>query len=189
MAPILGIWASSKSTVAADTGAMFPLQVVTVGSTSVADITFSNIPTTGYSHLQLRSFIFGTSGTAQGSVNVQFNGDTGSNYAFHLLQGDGSTATAYGIGSSSNGRYFGYAGGIRTTFATAGVVDILDYANTNKYKTMRGICGNDFNGSGEVQLSSSLWMNTNAITSIRVWNSSMNLAQYSQFALYAVKGA
>lgn len=169
-----------------DPGAMIPIATVTVGSTSVADVTFSSIPNT-YEHLQIRSFIFGTSSTAQGSMNVQFNSDTGSNYAFHLLQGYGTGVDAYGAASSSNGRYFGYRGGIRDTYATAGVVDILDYANTNKYKTIRGLCGNDFNGSGEIQLSSSLWMNTNAVTSIKIWNSSMNLAQYSSFALYGIK--
>lgn len=185
--PILGIFASAV-TGGVSTTSFESIATVTVGSTSVADITFSSIPAT-YTHLQIRSFILGTSSTAQGSVNVQFNGDTGSNYAFHLLQGNGSVTTAYGVASSSNGRYFGYFGGIRDTYATAGVVDILDYANTNKYKTMRGLCGNDFNGSGEIQLSSSLWMNTNAITSIRIWNSAMNLAQYSHFALYGIKAA
>lgn len=183
--PILGIIASSLPAVTTDYES---IATVTVGGTSVADISFTSIPAT-FTHLQIRSFIFGTSSTAQGSMNVQFNSDTGANYAFHLLQGNGASVVAYGAASSNNGRYFGYAGGIRDTYATTGVVDILDYANTNKYKTMRGLCGNDFNGSGEIQLSSSLWMNTNAITSIRIWNSSMNLAQYSHFALYGIKGA
>ena len=171
-----------------DTGAMFPLQVVTVGTTSVSNITFTNIPST-YTHLQLRTFLFGVNATATGSINVQFNSDTGSNYAFHLLNGSGSAAAAYGAASSGNGRFFGYGGGIRTLYATAGVVDILDYANTNKYKTMRGLAGNDFNGSGEIQLSSSLWQNTNAITSIKIYGSDQNFGQYSTIALYGIKGA
>jgi len=41
MSPILGIWASSKAVSAADTGAMFPLQVITVGATAVSSVTFS----------------------------------------------------------------------------------------------------------------------------------------------------
>jgi len=164
-----------------DPGAMIPIATTTVGSTSVTNIEFTSIPNV-YEHLQLRVFLFGVNATATGSINVQFNSDTGSNYAFHLLQG-------YGAASSSNGRFFGYRGGIRTTYATAGVVDILDYSNTNKYKTMRGLVGNDFNGSGEIQLSSSLWQNTNTITSIKIYGSDQNFGQHSTIALYGIKRA
>jgi hypothetical protein len=54
---------------------------------------------------------------------------------------------------------------------------------------MRGLVGNDFNGSGEIQLSSSLWQNTNAITSIKIYGSDQNFGQYSQIALYGIKVA
>jgi len=171
-----------------DPGAMIPIATTTVGSTSVTNIEFTSIPNV-YEHLQLRVFLFGVNATATGSINVQFNSDTGSNYAFHLLQGYGAGVDAYGAASSSNGRFFGYRGGIRTTYATAGVVDILDYSNTNKYKTMRGLVGNDFNGSGEIQLSSSLWQNTNAITSIKIYGSDQNFGQHSTIALYGIKRA
>ena len=185
--PILGILASSiTGGLVTDSGAMFPIRSYVVPSAGAANVEFTSIPAT-YTHLQLRTFIFGVDATPTGSINVQFNTDTGSNYAFHLLQGYGAGVDAYAGASASNGRFFGYRGGIRTTYATAGVVDILDYANTNKYKTMRGLAGNDFNGSGEIQLSSSLWQNTNAITSIKVYSSSQNFGQYSSFALYGVK--
>jgi hypothetical protein len=69
-------------------------------------------------------------------------------------------------------------------------MDILDYANTNKYKTVRTLSGYDLNNAtyGALRSYSGLWMNTNAITSIKFYADGVNLAQYSQFALYGIKG-
>jgi len=69
------------------------------------------------------------------------------------------------------------------------VIDILDYANTNKYKTSRNLAGYDNNSGGRVSLNSGNWRNTNAITSITLTCRSDNFQQYSQFALYGIKGA
>jgi predicted patatin/cPLA2 family phospholipase len=71
----------------------------------------------------------------------------------------------------------------------AGVIDILDYANTNKYKTVRALSGHDNNGSGYVNFESGLWMSTSAITSIKLFTAGNVYAQYTQFALYGIKGA
>jgi hypothetical protein len=74
------------------------------------------------------------------------------------------------------------------------IVDILDYANTNKYKTVRVLSGVDFNGTlagygGYVGPLSGNWRNTSAITSIKINAQTGNFTQYSQFALYGIKGA
>jgi hypothetical protein len=68
------------------------------------------------------------------------------------------------------------------------VVDVLDYANTNKYKTVRALQGFDSNGDGRIYLGSNLWKNTNAVTSITLTAFSGNFVQYSHFALYGIKG-
>ena len=190
MSPILGIWASASAASRADTGAMFPLQVITVGAAGASSITFTNIPAT-YSHLQIRC-IARHSGSGSGGDNIymQFNNDTGTNYKSHFLYGNGSSASA-GVGGSND---VNFAARIPTNAASssifgAGVIDILDYANTNKYKTSRVLSGHDQNGSGEIFFFSGLWLNTNAITSIKLYSSGVNQIQYSQFALYAVKGA
>ena len=69
------------------------------------------------------------------------------------------------------------------------IIDILDYANTNKYKTFRSLVGSDTNDTnGAVGLASGSWRSTSAITSITLSNNvSGNLAQYSSFALYGIK--
>jgi hypothetical protein len=100
---------------------------------------------------------------------ARFSGDAATVYGGHALAGDGSAAF------SSN--YLGYdaweIGAIPAASTTANVfgshiVDILDYANTNKFKTIRSILGYDANGSGVVSLRSGLWRNTAAITAISI---------------------
>jgi hypothetical protein len=69
------------------------------------------------------------------------------------------------------------------------IIDILDYANTSKYKTQRGLGGADLNGSGYISFNSGNWRNTNAITSISLTPLyGSQFAQYSSFALYGIKG-
>ena len=183
MAPILGIWASSKSTVAADTGAYFPLQVITVGSAGASYVEFTNIPST-YTHLQVRGISMHPS--ADG-LSGRINGDTGTNYTYHEIYGTGSAAGAQAETGKTALLEFG--GSPNTTSPGAYIIDFLDYANTNKYKTVRTLAGADANGSGTVRLVSQLWLNTNAITSLRFYGSGSNLSQYTQFALYGVKSA
>jgi len=178
--PILGIVASSNyQRVAPDTGAMFPLGMVQVGSGGSASISFTSIPST-YKHLQLRIML----PTVGDETAMRFNSDSGSNYSRHGLFGNGATASAYG---ATNQTYDGLSDS--STQPNVIITDILDYANTNKYKTTRTLSGRDQNGSGVVALRSGSWRNTNAITAITltVTNSS-NFPQYSSFALYGIKG-
>jgi hypothetical protein len=184
MAPILGIWASSKATTAADTGAMFPLQVITVGPAGASEVNFTNIPGT-YTHLQIRGI---APGSNDSDVWIRFNSDTGSNYAAHRIYGDGSSVSAGANTTSTKIDTAARTSGSSSIPAPA-VIDILDYANTNKYKTLRSLFGWDNNGSGYIMFSSGLWMNTSAITSIKLFPQVGSFQQYAQFALYAVKGA
>jgi hypothetical protein len=185
--PILGIIASSFRSAAGPEGAYDSLATVTVPSGGVASIEFAGIPT-GYKHLQVRGIARGTTADTSVLLRIQLNSDTGSNYARHNITGDGSSASATNDASQT----VGGVGNISAANATASifgtvVCDILDYANTNKYKTIRSLAGNDRNGSGVVGLFSSLWMNTNAISTIKLFPAAANFAEYSTFALYGIK--
>jgi hypothetical protein len=178
------------SGVAAATNSYESIATTTVGSGGSASITFSSIPAT-YQHLQLR--ILGRSDRTvvnNDYLEVTFNGDTGANYSFHQLLGDGASASA-NSGTSQNNLLVSR---IATTTGSASifggiVLDILDYDDTNKYKTTRSLGGADQNGSGLIYFNSGLWMNTAAITSITIKPSSaFNFVQYSQIALYGIKG-
>ena len=183
MSPILGIYASQISGhLFAPSGAYDSIATSTVGSGGAASITFSSIPST-YTHLQVRAIGKPTSAGGQ-EILFTLNGDTGSNYNSHQLYGSGSSAVANAKGTSANGWVTYWDNAQFGPF----VMDVLDYKNTNKYTTTRSLGGHDLNGSGFILFRSGLWMNTAAVTSISIFASSGNLAEYSQFALYGIKG-
>jgi hypothetical protein len=182
-APFAGAIAGSYESIATTT--------VGVGGTST--ITFSSIPST-FKHLQIRAIGRTANAVTADQAKLQMNSDTStSSYAFHQLIGDGASATAAGYGS---GIVAGIVPVIRFTGASATasifgvtVFDILDYTSTAKYKTVRCLTGYDSNGSGQMQLTSGVWLSTSAVTSLDItMQGSGNFVQYSSFALYGIKG-
>lgn len=180
---------------ALDNNYMEPIATTLVGSGGVNNITFSDIPQ-GYKHLQIRAICLSASGGAT-DMKMQFNSDAGTNYSYHSLYGSGSAAGAtagtttsriiIGANGSGNSSYSNY-------FA-ANIIDILDYSNTNKYKTVRALSGFDTNNATTninnetISLSSGLWQSTLAVNSITLANDTgVNFVQYSRFSLYGVKG-
>lgn len=155
------------------------------GTGSSGTITFSSIPGT-YQHLQLRFRVLNTS-TASSFLRYQINSDTGSNYAIHRIDGDGSAAAAAGATSVAYGQ--ASLGTPDADKPYVGILDFLDYASTTKNKTVRGFWGRDTNGGGNLALSSALWLNTNAINSITFFWSANNFTTSSTVALYGIKGA
>jgi hypothetical protein len=193
MSPILGIIASSR--LVAST-AYQSIATVTVGGGGAADVTFSSIPST-FTHLQIRAFAQTNRGTfGRDEVKVQVgNGsiDTGSNYSWHMLYGDGTTASAPNAGvSNSFGKLAEVGTGVGSAFGAI-VFDILDYTNINKYKTIRSLGGGDHNGliatyGGSIAVYSTLWQSTSAINTIKVFPvNGTQFNQYSSFALYGIK--
>jgi hypothetical protein len=190
--------AASSSLTLASIGKYESIESVTLTS-ATSTISFTSIPAT-YTHLQIIG-IGRTTNTADPATCpnadflMRFNGDTGSNYAFHLLYGNTSSATGYALASQTYmfaGRLTNSAA-IASNFGTS-VIDILDYKNTNKNKVVRILTGTDNNGTGSfsgfASLESGLWSNTAAITSITLLpTSSANFTQYSSFALYGIKGS
>lgn len=160
----------------------------TLPNSSSYGYTFSSVPQT-FTHLQLRISAknVATSGTND-QIWIQFNSDTGNNYAHHRLTGDGSSAASSGT-ASTGAAYLGFTptntSGYANMFGGI-VIDILDYTNTNKNKTIRCLNGYDLNGAGLVGLHSAVWLSTAAINTILI---SSNVNQYitgSRFDLYGI---
>ena len=168
-------------------GAFDALSTVTVPSGGLASLTFAAIPNT-YKHLQIRAIAKDSQASASHSLRMQFNSDTGSNYTYHALTGDGSSASAGALTSQTNlfpGFVMGTTG---TNVFAVSIHDILDYANVSKNKVIRTLSGVDNNGSGNIGLFSGLWINTNAINSVTILPAaSTNFTEFSQFTLYGVK--
>jgi hypothetical protein len=176
--PILGILASSRPAFEL-VGSYDSLATVTSdGSTGI--VTFAGIPST-YKHLQLR-YIARSSSGADGYITL--NGSTSASRR-HWVSGDGSAA---GASSDALGYVVPTAGSSdAANIMGVGVIDILDYANTNKNKVTRTLGGIDKNGSGYVILYSGLWITTSAISSFSITAASGNWTTATTFALYGIK--
>ena len=175
----------------ASSGSFESISTVNVTS-NTANITFSSIPQT-YTHLQFRFIVRTNRGNSEDAFRITINGDTtAANYNAHALYGDGANDNVQEINTG-----VGWAGYYPTDSTSsvfgAGTMDFLDYANTNKAKVMRHLGGYDNNNGtpkGYITFSSSLWTSTAAINSIVfTFDSGSSFTQYSQFALYGIKGA
>jgi hypothetical protein len=172
--------------VAASTNSYESIMTTTVGAGGTSTITFSSIPST-YKHLQIRAMALRTTNPG---MTMSINGDTtAANYPEHILYGDGSSAGAAFVNSGYAGYVWGINDQASSTAPAVAIIDILDYTNTNKYKTFRSLNGADKNGSGNITFSSGFNSAiTAAITSISFSGNGANFNQYSSFALYGIKG-
>lgn len=163
--------------------------IATVTGSGQTTLTFSSIPST-YTSLQIRYAIKPATGTGE-ALRLQLNGDTGLNYSRHALAGNGSTANASGSASGTFTWGGDNAAGTQTSgYPYVGLIDIHDYASTTKNKTVRTFVGTDSNSAGGVSLTSGVWLNTAAITSVTLFfTSGDSLATGSLVSLYGIKGA
>jgi hypothetical protein len=181
---------------ALDNNFMEPIASVLVGSGGSAAIIFNDIPQT-YKHLQIRTigmFKFTSDPGGSGGAQVFFNSDTSLSYTRHELGGTGTAPVApYGVAD------YGFGAIQRMPFILTddhkfgvAVTDILDYTNTNKFKTTRSIGGFDKNSAssptGDVYINSFQWRSTQPITSITMRDQNNPWAQYTRVSLYGIKG-
>jgi len=167
------------------------LETTTLTSTS-SSITFSGLGSySDYAHLQIR--IIGRSAEGTGGARdlyIRLNGDTGNNYAWHYLTGHGISvfASAGTSNSTIKGRpAFPRDGNPAGEFGAA-VVDLLDASSTSKNTTVRFLSG-VVSGEDSIALSSGLFVDTSAITSIQLYQNIGDLATGSRASLYGIKGA
>jgi hypothetical protein len=186
MTPILGIIASQNR----PRTAYESISTTTVGSGGTATITFSSIPAT-YTHLQLRCLVRTDRGSARDYFRLRFNSDTATNYSAHYLIGNGASASA-SQATNAGAIDMGLAATTAQASSIFGVtiLDILDYANTNKYKTTRDLSGVDSNDTeGKIEFQSGSWRSTAAVSTITlISGTGSNFVQYSSFALYGIRG-
>ena len=159
------------------------IQTVTVGAGGTSTINFTSIPQT-YSHLQIRiSALKNTFGWTTGRLNGFTTG-----YTYHDIRGNGSSAnSASGSGAGFDPMYMMLNADVSSPglYPLTGIIDILDYSDTNKNKTVRTLSGSDGNATiSYLQLISNLSANTAAVTSISIFGGTFN--QYSTISLYGI---
>lgn len=182
----IGFFATAGAGGAAPAFELISTQLVT---SPVSSITFSSIPAT-YKHLQIRATMrTDRSGSEDDLLTVRLNGDTGSNYASHLLYGTGSSVASTASTTQTYWRslYTTGAGATANSFAAMSM-DLLDYASTSKNTTMRALNGS--HSYNNIALASGLWMNTAAVTSVtfNMAITATNFVSGCRFSLYGVRG-
>jgi hypothetical protein len=150
--------------------------------TNSATVVFDNLDQFSgvYRHLMVVATpIITVSGTL---AYMHLNGDTGTNYSRHYLDGNASTAFSSGE-ANSNSMYFAYwnAGDVQPS---AVVCEILDAYSTTKNKSARSI-GGRAGTSPMASVYSGSWRNTSPISSITI-ASTQNFQIGSRFSLYGM---
>jgi hypothetical protein len=159
----LGVLAVAGAGAGPSAGAAYELLETAYPSTGDSTVTFANLSNYNmYQHLQLRI----VSKRGSNRFGVQFNNDTGSNYAMHFLfRNGGAVASGATTSTTAITTNIGRTAGGNDSVG-ASIVDILDPFETTKNTTVRSLTGNQINGL--VVLYSGVWLNTNALTEIDV---------------------
>jgi hypothetical protein len=129
-------------------------------TSSAASVTLSLSGITGYTDIRV---VFSSAAmTIAGTLTCYVNGDTGTNYSYTDLSGNGSSATS-ARGSSTDfmligGQTVGFSKGVATA-------DFMNYSNTTTFKTM---LSRTSDGSRFTEANVSLWRSTAAINSITI---------------------
>jgi hypothetical protein len=158
-----------------------PIATTTLGS-SAASIAFTSI-TSAYTDLRLVITSLASASTIGGMI--QFNSDTGSNYSYTRMTGNGTAASSTRV-SNFTQLNTAFSGNATTTIPMLQTVDIFSYAGSTN-KTILVTSQSDQNGSGNVERSCGLWRNTAAITRIDIFpNSANNFATGTTATLYGI---
>jgi hypothetical protein len=173
-------------------GNFYSIASVTL-SAATSSIEFTGIPTE-YTHLQLRGVVRGTSAAAYDRLDFRLNNDSSANYYRHLLLCDGTTTPpntySYTGENLLVAAYIAGAQSASNNFASF-ILDIYDYADTERFVTTKCFGGSDNNGSGVAYTSyaTGTWANTTKVSTIKLGpiEQGTNLAAYSSISLYGVK--
>lgn len=189
--PNIGFWATSGG--GASYAPSFEHIATVSGTDSSGTISLTSIPST-YKHLQVRFTGRTTANTSGYQMYIRANSDTASNYSSHVLRRNGTSGVtaAYNLTSYMNSNVELIPGSQETaSIVAAGIIDILDYKETSKFKTFRMSAGMGTKYTSSVfqnVLMGGNWRSTSAITSLDftlyagVWSS------LSTFSLYGIKG-
>ena len=117
---------------------------------------------------------------------VQFNNDTGTNYAIQLLSGTGADANAY----AATGGTFAYMGDLPAANSpanqfSAGVATFFD-VNSGKYKSTLAQSAKDADGSGYSSIFAGTWQSQAPITEIDLIASGENLVAGTRIDLFGI---
>lgn len=155
--------------------ALNPLANVTLTGTATT-VTFSSISQAYRDLMLVATPIAATTGNA---ARMRFNNDTGSNYSWVQMIGDGTSVT-----SNNNASTTELVGIQAETARSNTIIHVFDYSATNKHKAVLTRASNP---SAIVLATSQRWASTSAVTTINLFmTGGTSFAAGTTFALYGV---
>jgi hypothetical protein len=162
------------------------IATTTLGSAQ-ATIDFTSIPST-YTDLRLVLVVRTTVASTTDNIRLRFNSDSGGNYSYVRLYGNGTNALSDSTTNASNANFTHQVPGgtaASNLFALC-TADIFSYTGST-YKTLLATTANDMNGSGTTQATINLWRSTSSITSVNLFvGSGDNFAANTTATLYGI---
>ena len=113
-------------------------------------------------------------------LKVRVNSDTGANYSWTFLYGNGSAAGSFRSSNDTSGGL-----GDNSTSYTTNITHFQNYSNTTTYKT---ILSRNSGAARDATASVILWRNTSAINSIEVFTNG-GTGFTGTFSLYGITAA
>ena len=148
------------------------IATTTLGSTA-ASISFQSI-SSSFTDLVL---VFNCGAINGQNVSIRFNNDSGTNYSFTKLEGNGSSAGSSRSSNTTGGNFVAYDNPTVT-------ISIFNYANTTTNKSFMARWGNAGNFVGA---SMSLWRSTAAINRVDLVSPSSDFPSGTTATLYGIK--
>lgn len=151
-----------------------PISSITTTGT-VASVTFSSIPQT-YTDLILIAWV--ADGVSSTTLNLRFNGDSGTNYSRQLFTTVNTAVRNTGVTSANIGQ-------VDNTAWAPNIFDINGYTSG----LVKTIFCRSYSRSVNGRIAVSKWNNTAAINTIEAISTGSNIASGSMFTLYGIKAA
>lgn len=151
-------------------------------TSTASSVTFSNIPTI-YKHLNILAIAKSTSGSNNWVMDFNNGASGGYRYFGHGGTAGANVGAYISSGSAFQTEYYGY---LDTTLDAVREIWIPNYQKTDRWKSvMVTQAANQNNGFSKV---AGWWMNTSAITSVRISINAQLFTIGSSFQLYGIIG-
>ena len=161
-----------------------PIATTTLGS-AASSVTFSSI-SGAYTDLVL---VINWAQSEVASCWIRFNSDSGSNYSFTELRGNGSAASSTRLSNTAQS-YWAYNVFPDTSFTGNAIISIQNYSNTTTNKTFLSRANANSGSFAGTSAIVGLWRSTSAITSIILdTDGAATYSTGSTFTLYGILAA
>ena len=163
------------------------IQTIAVGLGGATSFEFTSIPAT-YTDLQIFLSSRSLQGNIYGGGALQFNSDTGSNYRWKRIRGDGSNSFSDQANPATAITNWDMVGANATTSIFSNIEIYIPNYTVAVQKAITVKYTGEHNGvEAHMGFVGGTWTNTAAITSIKLFSAGGNLIEHSTATLYGIK--